>query len=244
MNKNQRSLLGVLLILFATLGTLGACGAHQGDNSRQLSTSPGVDSLANHPEGEDWDDVTIDYDKEYSSYVASAREEFEAFHPKVPVPDVKRIRFVDRFSWPQAQIDCLAAAGFHAEEKQGGLTFPEVPEGQEQAFAIAGYTCELQYPMDPRYTSTLPRKAAEAQYERFVQEVKPCIEKLGYSVEEPPSKITWLESYYSGVGAWSPMIRLEEESVEQDKDLNPDVDLDVVYEKCPLYSPDIYTFDK
>lgn len=190
--------------------------------------------MANHPRGETWESIIIDYEKEYAKEIELERKLLKDLNPDEEPPQVQRIKFVSLFEWPHVIVACMKEAGFEARESQGGVAYGEVSKEQNKALNRAAYVRKLQYPVDPHCTTVLPREAAEAFYDYLVKEAKPCLEKLGYVVNEPPSKTTWLEAAYARQQNWDPWSNVGEHTDELEK----------VYKQCPLESQSVYNFNK
>ncbi len=111
----------------------------------------------------------------------------------VSPPVYRVIRFINPEERETVQISCLTAAGYSADE-QGGIA---VPPGQKQAFNDATYKCLAQYPVWPRYEKPWGRAQTEAQYEWDVRAYIPCLQKLGYTITDKPSKTVFVDTWNS-----------------------------------------------
>ncbi|PWB96435.1 hypothetical protein DF220_00185 [Salinibacterium hongtaonis] len=126
-------------------------------------------------------------------------------HPNAQRPDVELIRYVQPNESASAQADCLIAAGFvnTTVTPDGGVVTDFGSAAQAEPFAIAGYTCRVQYPLDPKYTAPLTNAEVMFIYDYFVEELTPCLESEGFSVTAAQSRGKFAETYESGT-AWHP----------------------------------------
>jgi uncharacterized protein YceK len=123
-------------------------------------------------------------------------------------PTVKIVRLVSLFEWPDAIAKCLNDAGYdNVSAVDGGLEIRDILEEQRSAMALAQYICEAQYPTDPKYNVPLNESQLSYLYDYLKNEQKPCLEKAGYTISEPPSEQKFIESYYR-TGGWQPYSEL------------------------------------
>lgn len=145
--------------------------------------------------------------------------------------EARLVRIVKLHEQPQLLVDCLEEFGFSARPLQGGLNFPEYPVEQQVPLRQAVYTCEVRYPIDPRYGMPLPVPQLARQYEHWVGEVKPCLMKnFNANVADPPTFEVWAAAYYANSGHWDPY-----DSLAHDGD-----QLDAAYAQCPRDAPGLY----
>ena len=102
-------------------------------------------------------------------------------------PDVDLVRYVGA-DYVEVQDECIRAAGF---PRGPGGEFSTPPD-QTEALHLAIYTCEAQYPIDPKYLEPLTNDQFEKIHEHLTQTAIPCLLALGYQVEPIPSKETYL----------------------------------------------------
>lgn len=177
--------------------------------------------------GEDWDLDRADLLRLYESRLGELAQRLMVASP----PDVELVRFVTAEEWPQAQVDCLAGAGFSYRASQGGIALVgDVPPNQIDALNLATYQCSAMYAADPRTQLTLPRLRAEMQYQHWVDTVAPCVRAQGFDPGEPPSLEVWLDQYYVNPPPWDPFANVPQ---------SPDT-LDLLYDACPHDAPDLY----
>ena len=129
---------------------------------------------------------------------------YTASYPDAIRPDVTFIRYVQQNEWATIQADCMNAMGFLnvSETPDGGLASGTVPEAQAEAYQVASYVCDAEYPLDPKYSIPLTDDRIGVLYDYYVDELTPCLEKEGYSVTPAPSESTFISSYRSG--GWTP----------------------------------------
>lgn len=119
-------------------------------------------------------------------------------------PDVDQVRVIPLAEWGPTMVECLNEAGWDARptEDGEGVVYPTVTEpGMSESLNIAIYTCEVQYPVDRKYTTPLTDEQLRALYEYRTGDLTDCLATEGYDVDStPPSLALFLESG----GAWSP----------------------------------------
>lgn len=198
-----------------------------GGDSEPPSPPPAGAAVQIPPPGDDWD-------LDYADLLRLHQEQLDGLAEQKMVedpPQVDLVRFVTVDEWPQAQVDCLAASGFTFEVRQGGLILVgDVPPEQAEALNLAGYRCAVMYAADPRTQVPLPRVRAELQYHYWVDTVVPCVRAQGIDPGEPPSLEVWLDQYYVNGPPWDPF----------DAAAGLQEQLDLLYEVCPRYPPDLY----
>lgn len=178
----------------------------------------------------DWSLTDEDWDAAYSEAVHNIREMLDVGDEV----EFTFVRWVSAQEWPEVQVSCISDAGFEARVNNGGMLFGDVPEGQASALNEAVAKCEASYPIDARTHMTLPLERAKAEYEYYAKALRSCVEKLGYTISEPPSQQTWLDGYYSGGATWSPY----EEAISQagfDEDAQ-----NKIWSTCSRYSDAVY----
>ena len=120
--------------------------------------------------------------------------ELKAIPEKIPTV----IRVVLPEEWGQAQAKCLTEAGWPGNavgDPEGGLRTVDPPKSQQKAFDIARYTCQAQYPVDPRVMK-LDQSTVDAIQWQYLKEYGiPCVAAHGFVTPTPlPSK----EAYMAG----------------------------------------------
>lgn len=99
--------------------------------------------------------------------------------------------------------DCMTDAGWDVaiDGLDGSLLVPEVPDTQIVQFQQNLDECIQRFPLPALVIS---RENAERFYDRLV-EAGSCLQSLGFSVPEPPSRDASVESMTSGNGIIDPL---------------------------------------
>lgn len=126
-------------------------------------------------------------------YLRGQAEQWAEYYGVEDPPAVDVVRYVDTPERDATLRDCLTEAGYPTESN-GGVN---VPSGNEEAFALAQYTCAVQYPVPERYTRTWSDKEIRLQYAWTVDFVIPCLEDRGHSISDPPSESVFVDSWLS-----------------------------------------------
>lgn len=157
------------------------------------------------------------------------QQHFLGAFPDADVPEVARVHFIDMKDWADTLAACLTEAGFPTESAGGGIS-ASPPTGQELAWGLAAYTCNAQYPVDPRQT----RPPSDAQiaylYVYYTTVAVPCLREIGFSdIAEAPSKQTFISTYGSD-RMWSPYANSTSTAEQWDR----------AAERCPQVPEEIY----
>jgi hypothetical protein len=122
-------------------------------------------------------------------------DEFHAQYPDVPKPETTVVRTVDRDEWDQVIAECLHEAGFPdvQADPEGGLSWQT---SQAEAFALAMYVCQAQFPLDPKYDVQVTDEQLGKLYDYLTLVQVPCLEALGFDIPEAPSKARFVETYF------------------------------------------------
>lgn len=145
-------------------------------------------------------------------------------------PEIEMIRLIELDEWADTQRECLREAGFDVELTADGegLAYPPAADAAvTKNLNLAIYTCEMKYPVDPKYMAPLTPVQLEKLYQYRAGELVSCLEGHGYTVPtQPPSQEVFVEDG----GQWSPY-----EGVAID-----DGDLRRVAEACPQVPATLY----
>ncbi|WP_159500333.1 hypothetical protein [Microbacterium sp. 18062] len=129
-------------------------------------------------------------------------------------PQVEASRLIDLSEWASTQAACLAEEGYNVSVTTDGegLSYPPLTDAvAAAAFNMAIFTCEVRYPVDPKYTEPLTDERLRILYTYRSTTLIECLEDAGYPPSSsPPSKSVFIESG----GAWSPY---EDISVAQER---------------------------
>lgn len=147
----------------------------------------------------------------------AARDMLTSAFPTAQVSDVDMVRYVDPSEWAEAVQDCMIELGFGARVRpDGGIDFDQV-DGQEEANAVAYYTCSIRYPIDPDFARPLNQTQLEYLYDYYVNDLTSCLEDEGYAPGSAPSLITFVEQFDQA--PWSPYDRVSTSSESEWIDL-------------------------
>lgn len=175
---------------------------------------------------------------ETAAGVADPLDDLWNFYVASQFPDAKRpnvnlVRYVAPNELSGVKADCLHEGGYPdaSVTADGGLSYGVVPEGQEEALAIALYVCSVQFQSDPKFSGPLSAEQLDTLYDYYTGELAQCIEAQGFTVADAPSRATFIDSYQST--GWSPYQSLTQISQQQWDDLN---------EACPQWPSGFYGF--
>lgn len=125
----------------------------------------------------------------------------------VAKPQVTRVAFTSPSTWSYRQLGCYLSSRLDARDSSGDITVnglqPGVQSASPYAVQLAVWTCQAQYPRDPRLTGYLSDAQVLYMYDYFSTRLAPCLRLLGYAVPTPPARADYLASVRSG-GAWDP----------------------------------------
>lgn len=158
----------------------------------------------------------------YDDYLEQISTMYEVADP----PSVDIVRVVD----PDEQLDlvaeCMQEEGWPATAvKDGGLQYQNIPE-QKSAMDEAFYVCFAQYPLAEEYLAVGEEYYKEL-YAYYTKELKPCLERQGVEVSEPPTWDSWMAVVETGSSDyWNP-----------NWEIPLDENLDAIRRACPQ-SPD------
>jgi hypothetical protein len=108
-------------------------------------------------------------------------------------PQVEVARYVYSEELDGVLRHCLEEAGYPTGSN-GGV---DVPTGNEDAFALARYTCYMKYPVPEKYTQTWTDEQLRNQYAWTTGFVIPCLEEHGHPIAPPPSESVFIDSWAS-----------------------------------------------
>jgi hypothetical protein len=114
-------------------------------------------------------------------------------------------------TWLSAVVACLQDRGWSdtAEDAGGqGITNDTLPESQRSAFSGDLAECETRAGPQPGAEAVTPQRAGQI-YDQLVV-TRQCLEGLGYSISDPPSRNTFIDDYLGGRAPWHPYLDLPE----------------------------------
>mgnify|MGYP001085546073 CR=1 FL=1 len=143
-------------------------------------------------------------DPDTSAYLESnAKALAESYGISNP-PTVSPVRLITLDEWAPTQITCLSEEGYDASFTPDGqgIQYPKFTEpALTDALNLAIYTCEVRYPVSPRYMQPLSHAQLERLYDYRSGELVKCLANEGVEISSPPpSKEVFVESN----GDWSP----------------------------------------
>lgn len=116
-----------------------------------------------------------------------------------PPPLEHWINIVD---YPQVSAACLTSSGFPSVMEGGVVRTKNVAPGQRLALDRARLDCDGRFTVHPYYNLPPSAKAAGKMYDWLVDVAVPCLRSRGLSVDEPPTRETYLTSLHDV--RWSP----------------------------------------
>jgi len=121
----------------------------------------------------------------------------------IPKPDATTVAFTTRTSWAYLQVECLVEHGVPAREVSGDFSIdPDASRPREETLVIR-WTCERQYPVDPRAVGFLSIPQTLYMYDYFAGRLAPCLELQGLDVAPPPDREAYVGAIRAG-GGWNP----------------------------------------
>lgn len=124
------------------------------------------------------------------------RSLLEQTSPGVTVPTVARVRYVRPLEWAATAAKCIGQSGFSTSVGQdGGIESGTIPHGQSGAYALAAYTCKVQYPIDPKYSVPYSTQELDYLYHYFTKTLTPCLTKHKQNVLSTPSRQRFGDTY-------------------------------------------------
>ena len=130
-------------------------------------------------------------------------------------------RFVAKRDWASALSGCMQKAGFATTIAPGGggVAINNLPKQQQEAYDLAFYYCQTEYPVNPVDTAPLSSDEAKFLYSYLTTTLANCLEKHGQSIPNPPSEQTFADSY-STTGGWTPYSYVSDVSESRWAELN------------------------
>ncbi len=114
-----------------------------------------------------------------------------------------------------AVVTCLTAAGWDAVANQYGVSVPSVTVDQREEFERARDACDRQIGKLPPEPNKTKAEIGEL-YDYFVTTAAECVRDHGYRVDDPPSRDTYIEDYYTADVLWSIYGAVPDDMSQQD----------------------------
>ncbi|WP_167456914.1 hypothetical protein [Microbacterium phyllosphaerae] len=160
-------------------------------------------ACSNQQKPEDDGDFGSLGDDETSLYLQQEREELAEGYGIDDPPSVEVVRLIRPEEWQETLMSCMKEQGYDVTPTPDGdgVQYPDVSgEAQGRSLNIAIYTCDVKYPVSPKYTQPYNNGQLRFLYAFFIDDLVPCLKERGLTVEDVPSETAFLESE----GAWSP----------------------------------------
>lgn len=194
----MQSRIAGVLVLLAALVTMSGCASGE----ERLSPPPSVPPLN-----------SAAANQIYQQTLAEYVEHLRRSNPTIALPDVERVRYIAPQEFAEIFVDCLSSEGFRASvTDDNGIEFEPVPDEQAEAQDIALYVCRAKYPTDSKYLAELTPEQIDWLYDDARLRLIPCIEELGFSTDDLPSRGVFSETYESD-RSWNPYARIPAEGV-------------------------------
>lgn len=134
---------------------------------------------------------------------AEARESLLGRFPDTSLPAVSLVRAVAPSEWASTIATCMTVEGFASNVEGNAVSTTPFPAAQEEAHAIATYTCRVSYPIDPVYRQPYGTEEIDYLYGYLTTDLTSCLAAAGYTTEAPPSRGTFADGLSNGF-EWSP----------------------------------------
>jgi hypothetical protein len=152
----------------------------------------------------------------------------------IPQPDATTVKLTSRASWAYLQVECLVENGLHAREVSGDFSIdPDQTHTREESLVIR-WTCERQYPVDPRSVGYLTIPQTLFMYDYFATRLAPCLELQGLDVPPPTDRAAYVGAIRAG-GAWNPYFAADGTAL-----VSSDAELAALDARCPPLPDDPY----
>ena len=124
-----------------------------------------------------------------------------AAYPNAELPSVDIVRLIHPNEALVTLAECLRDSGFDATVEGEGVD-ASYPLVQAEAYALAHYACNMEYPVHPYHSAPPSNDELLLIYDYYVNSLVPCLSDHGYSTSEAPSSAQFVESYWTN--AWLP----------------------------------------
>ncbi|TFD56751.1 hypothetical protein E3T39_15555 [Cryobacterium suzukii] len=124
--------------------------------------------------------------------------------PDAERPEIDIVRFTDSDDWAITMESCMHDLGWPdmRATADGGVESGGIQKSQAGAHALAWYTCNAKYPMDPKFNVPLNDERLGKLFDYFTDELQPCLAAEGYDTPEAPSRETFIDTY-AETGGWN-----------------------------------------
>jgi hypothetical protein len=123
---------------------------------------------------------------------------------------------------------CLEGKGIAAEVDPETGVMTVVDRGQEEFVAAETETCLEEAREEGIFPpiAEITRESIQDIYEKLVS-AEECLERLGFSIEDPPSQDVFIDTYESGQEPWHPYLYLPDDLDEGQ--------MEKVAQECPAW---------
>ncbi|TFD49587.1 hypothetical protein E3T55_10940 [Cryobacterium frigoriphilum] len=193
--RTRAARMGLLLLVSATLMVLSGCSIDTSEPAQSDLTAPTASA-------EPTNSTPLVLDAASQDLLDWDWEQVLRESPDAERPVIEIVRFTDSDDWASAMESCMNDLGWpDRATADGGLDHGMIQDAQAGAHALAIYTCNAKYPMDPKYNVPLTDERLSELFDYFTDELQPCLEAEGYDVPESPSRETFIDTYAEN-GAW------------------------------------------
>lgn len=145
---------------------------HEGNGEQAPAKEP-AEEPAESPVAVAGDRLTLE------DYLATLAEMYGLEDP----PKVDVIREVDPRERGAILAECLQEHGFAGQVDSNGGWGAEYPTAQQEAFDLASYVCEAQYPLMPVFYRPFDTEILNRIYDHYEETVMPCVHDAGWEVD-------------------------------------------------------------
>lgn len=119
-------------------------------------------------------------------------------YPDAERPDIEVVRVITNDDFAVIYTDCMSEEGFTVEVFEDTSFSADIPPDQQEAFDMAMYVCEAKYPRPMLLTQPDDEHTGRVLYSYYEDELIPCLEGLGFTIDPLPSEQTFLENLHGG----------------------------------------------
>jgi hypothetical protein len=143
-------------------------------------------------------------------------------YPNAKPGPVSVVRYIKTKDWAGALSNCMQTEGFRTTvAPDGGLQSPHLPAQQQEPYALAFYTCQVQYPINPVYEAPLSTAEVKFLYGYVTGTLTICLHNHGVPLTNAPSERTFADTY-AATGGWTPYSEVTDVSESEWVKLNKD----------------------
>jgi hypothetical protein len=121
-------------------------------------------------------------------------------------PQLAVLRTIDDHDWPETVASCLRESGFNVVSSADDYQYLGRPGQAPISFAVANYSCLVDYPKVSDLVPFLGRGQIDALYFYYVASVRPCLLAAGIPSGAPPTRFAFVTSIFTRE-SWHPFQR-------------------------------------